>query len=382
MKQGLNIGILTSSYPTKENPTAGPIVPVLARIFRRKGLGVFIYTQHREGHLKTIPGVRIETYGRVRTKKALALFNMFNPLDFFRAFRIVFSGRKEILSFCRRNRIDHCFCLWAVPSGYYGRYALKKLGVPYTVLSLGSDIHTMARNPVMNRIIRTILRDAEMLFGDGFNLVREMKRISKKQCGYFPTTTIGKQWRPVKKYPFSGPVDFLFAGRLEKVKGVDILLEAIRLAVPRIKRPVRFTLVGDGGLRGYCGGFINKNGLSGIIRMTGQKPLTEVFQYMSRSFCLVIPSRKESIPVVFSEALFWGLRLIAADAAMSDMAALVKKHRVGLVFPAGSAQALAECLIRAAENRMPYSGQGRGELRLLFNPERAADMFIKKVCKG
>ena len=70
--------------------------------------------------------------------------------------------------------------------------------------------------------------------------------------------------------------------------------------------------------------------------------------------CVVIPSRMESIPVVFSDALQMGRPLIASD--VGDMGTLLRAHPAGLVVPPEDATALCAAMLQmAAGDRSRYA---------------------------
>ena len=102
--------------------------------------------------------------------------------------------------------------------------------------------------------------------------------------------------------------DLLFIGELRALKGVDVLLRA--LAGARQTRDVTLTVVGDGSDRDQLTALSNELGLGEAVRFVGAKPAREAFT-MGR--CMVVPSRKESLPYVVLEAAAAGLPLIATN---------------------------------------------------------------------
>lgn len=95
----------------------------------------------------------------------------------------------------------------------------------------------------------------------------------------------------------------LFVGTLSRLKGVDILLEAFR--DPRLA-DVRLVLLGDGPMRREAGSH------GGNVHFLGHRPHEEVWDWMSRSWCLVHPSRADTSPNAVKEATSMGLPVIAS----------------------------------------------------------------------
>lgn len=110
--------------------------------------------------------------------------------------------------------------------------------------------------------------------------------------------------------PQLGPeaTDLLFVGELRQLKGVDVLLRA--LAAVRRSRDVTLTIVGEGADRAALATLGNELGLGDAARFVGAKPAREAFE-LGR--CMVVPSRKESLPYVVLEAAAAGMPLIATD---------------------------------------------------------------------
>jgi glycosyltransferase involved in cell wall biosynthesis len=92
----------------------------------------------------------------------------------------------------------------------------------------------------------------------------------------------------------------------------------------------------------------------------------------------VIPSRSESIPLVFSEALRFNKKLIVTD--VGDMGLLGRRYGVAGVVPPEDPVALKEMMKR----KMKCEGQGgdreevarKEELKHLFNIETSVDRFL------
>lgn len=110
----------------------------------------------------------------------------------------------------------------------------------------------------------------------------------------------------VRHEPSADAVDFLFVGELRRLKGVDLLLEA--LARLKASRPVSAHIVGAGpdGLQ-----FQQQAaalGLGGTVDFLGVLPARQAFP---GGHCLVVPSRVESFPYIVLEAAAAGIPLIA-----------------------------------------------------------------------
>ena len=93
--------------------------------------------------------------------------------------------------------------------------------------------------------------------------------------------------------------------------------------------------------------------------------------------CVVIPSRRDSIPLVFSEAVRIGVPVIVAD--VGDMGELVRQYGNGEVVRPGDAAALCGAMIRMIERPVNGTGEGRRRFRKLFDLERISKDFLERV---
>ena len=130
---------------------------------------------------------------------------------------------------------------------------------------------------------------------------------------------------------YSGRViKFLFAGRLTRLKGLDIALKALSEL-----KSYNWTLdiLGDGTQRNELESLSVSLGLSDRVIFHGSQDKAQVMNFMCESSCLLFPSVSEGMGLVVLEAVSLGLRVIA-----SDLEALHELSGSGLV-ESGNVQA-------------------------------------------
>jgi glycosyltransferase involved in cell wall biosynthesis len=92
----------------------------------------------------------------------------------------------------------------------------------------------------------------------------------------------------------------------------------------------------------------------------------------------VIPSRSESIPLVFSEALRFNKDLIVTD--VGDMGILGRQYGVARVIPPENATALQESMKEMGalrdQGKEARVGDKREALKQLFNIETSVERFL------
>ncbi|MEX0859640.1 MAG: glycosyltransferase [Cucumibacter sp.] len=97
----------------------------------------------------------------------------------------------------------------------------------------------------------------------------------------------------------TGEFDFVFVGELRALKGVDVLIAAMTGLVKSNGKAPRLLVVGDGPDRETLKTGIVRSRLSGQISLAGAMPARQAF---ARGNCVIVPSRRESLPYVVLEA--------------------------------------------------------------------------------
>ena len=103
------------------------------------------------------------------------------------------------------------------------------------------------------------------------------------------------------------PADFVFIGELRMLKGVDVLLEALASLAADGLAP-RLLVVGDGPDEAAFRTLATRLGLETQIAFAGRRTAAEAF---AGGACVVMPSRKESMPYVVLEAVAAARPIIA-----------------------------------------------------------------------
>ena len=167
------------------------------------------------------------------------------------------------------------------------------------------------------------------------------------------------------------PLRLAFFGRINGVKGVDLLLEAMRRLPPEVAARTTLDVHGAGlerqpalrrlALRRAA------NRLGPTVRLRGPYAPAEVPALMREAHWMVVPSRWwENSPVVILEARRHGLPVIAAD--VGGMAEKVEHGVTGLHFRANDARALAARIVEA-EASEPLRERCARAMRASFDAE-------------
>jgi len=249
----------------------------------------------------------------------------------------------------------------------------KKHSTPYAVWALGSDIYVYGRKPILSSIVKTVLRNADILFADGFELAERVEEISGKCCHFLPT---GRDLPDKLDMPAldKSRLNLLFIGRWEPIKGVDILVRSF--ARSGLKNAL-LHIVGGGSLEGWLVDFIRENNLSNGVFLHKNIPTTLLVGFLRSCDYLIIPSRSESIPLVLSEAARNNLPLVVSN--VGDMGMLVEKYRAGYVFPSEDEESLVRILQQLPQAKGEKFLPGLSMLADILDIEKGAMRFIKRV---
>ena len=123
---------------------------------------------------------------------------------------------------------------------------------------------------------------------------------------------------------------FIFVGRLVKLKCVDLLIQALASLK---SYDFELVIIGDGPCKGSLYSDAN-NLLPGKVKWLGKIPMMDVHKKIGKADCLVLPSRYDGWGATVSEALMAGTPSICSSACGSSE--VVKYSNKGGVFQAGN----------------------------------------------
>jgi glycosyltransferase involved in cell wall biosynthesis len=207
-------------------------------------------------------------------------------------------------------------------------------GIPFSFTLHGPDIffepHHWRLDAKIARAsfvacISEFCRSQAMLFSDRIH----WDKLHIVHCGIDPARYDG---------PPGGDGPILFVGRLASVKGIPVLLDAMRL-VRKAQPKAELVLIGDGPERPAIETAVRADAdLSSAVAFAGYQSQDAVARYLASSSMLVLPSFAEGVPVVLMEAMAAGKPVIASQ--VGGVAELVRDGTSGSLVPAGDDRAL------------------------------------------
>lgn len=263
----------------------------------------------------------LEVYRFAAPKKPMSTLRPWHPAELLALARVMLAGQKATRLAIETSQDPQVLALWALPSGAWARRATRKVGVPYSVWTLGSDVWSLGRLPIVRSWLRRVLFDAEVCYSDGIGLAQETRQIARREVEFLPSTRRIEGRRLAAR--IEAPYRLLFLGRWHPNKGVDLLLDALaRLSDDDWTKISAVEICGGGPLeRKVRSGVADLVQLGRPVIVRGYLDKSEAEAAMLRADWLLIPSRIESIPVVFSDAMKLGLPVISMP--VGDLATLV-----------------------------------------------------------
>lgn len=296
---------------------------------------------------------QVEVFRFAAPNKPLSTLAPWRPADLVAIHRVLREGEHATREAVQVGPTSHILALWALPSGHWARRVSRETGVPYSVWTLGSDIWSLGRIPLVRGHLRRVLRDAHTCYSDGFKLAEDTRRIGGREVAFLPSTRRIERTRiaPLKSAP---PYRLLFLGRWHPNKGVDLLIDALRLLHEDDWRRIEAVeLCGGGPLESQVKQGIAELRASGRpVELRGYLDKAAAEDAILRADYLLIPSRIESIPVVFSDAMKLGCPVVCSP--VGDLPRIATD--VGIVASAVSVVAWADAL-RAALATAPSTYQ-------------------------
>ncbi len=374
MPPNKRICLITNRYPAYADDVASPFVRDFHLGLKRRGVEVSVFTPYYEttGDDWTED---ITRFGWAGGKKVVGALNPFKPTELLQILSFMRQGKHQFLQHLEKTRPDVCLALWALPSGWFAFQAKRKLGIPYSVWCLGSDIYVWARRPMLKGLTRKVLQEAECLFADGFDLCDRVRRLSGRDCSFLPSVRRLPPGGELKRVMDASKFNFLYVGRWERKKGLDDLIRAFAWLRQKTDSAGLY-IVGWGEFENRMRELIAELRLTDCVQIVGRVPTRSLADYIRQADCLVIPSKSDSIPLVFSEALQMRTPLIVSD--VGDMGRLVREYRLGKVVPAGDIEKLARAMTEFVREERNYARKIPEALNLL-DPDRAVADYLKTI---
>jgi glycosyltransferase involved in cell wall biosynthesis len=308
----------------------------------------------------------------------LSNLSVIKPQNWLAIYRTIRAGMRAIDEFQRLHRCDYIFALWAIPSGYWARKIMQKYGVHYAIWALGSDIWKFRNKPVLHGLLNKILFDADQCFADGYTLKDDVEKIANRSCRFLPSARC-IQVSDRKDKHSRPPYRLAYLGRWHTNKGIDLLLESLDQLEKDDWNSIEEIRIGGGGpFESRVNQYMDKFNLETkpVVKL-GYLSKNSAVDLLQWADYLLIPSRIESIPVIFSDAMQCGTPVIAMP--VGDLPELVAGNHVGVVADAVTASAFSGAIRKALHIPPVTFKNDIGNIAGRFNMGHIVDQFLSCV---
>lgn len=334
--------IVTSSFPSgpDDSANAGVFVREVAERLAADGHEVdVVCPADRSDDTTAERAYALRPIHWLGSERSLTHLNPKRPADALKLASVMAMGLFTVAWQVRRRKADRVIAFWAVPSGLWARLAKAVVGVPYDVWALGSDIWRIDDYPMGRRGLQAVLRSADRCFGDGTDLVDQMKEIAGRNAAFLASSRTLPDPTRVPTPATVGVVRITSVGRFHPHKGMDVLLEAIATLRPDELERLVVTINGFGPDADRLEELIARNRLEATVTLGGVLSAQELRDLLVDTDLAVVPSRIESIPLILSDYAQSDVPLLVTDTG--DMGSLVREHDAGMVVAADDVPALA-----------------------------------------
>ncbi|HEY4308637.1 MAG TPA: glycosyltransferase family 4 protein [Pirellulales bacterium] len=273
----------------------------------------------------------------------------------------------------RRHAFDVLHCHSIYPCAYLASLCRDEFGVPLVITSHGGDVHAAGRRlakPGIPARYERSLAAADALISISKFTTAGYQRL----C---PTaTTIEAIPNGVDLAPFAQTLArpeqlssaipageyILFLGRLNRRKGVDVLVDALAQLPPHLSTPL--VIAGDGDERTALAAQCAQLGLAGRVHFVGAVSGAAKVWLLQNCRFTVIPSRTwEAFPLVVLESFAAGKPVVGT--MIPGLADLVTPDQTGLLVPPESPTALAAALAELLSDESVTHGYGRNAAQIV-----------------
>lgn len=213
--------------------------------------------------------------------------------------------------------------------------------------------------------------------GAGENLMKKVAAVREKTVvlpnpiDIQPIAEIAEQHLPAWASEIYEKPTLVAAGRLVRLKGFDILIEAMSMILTQ-RRDINLIILGEGSERENLERLVKQKGLERKVFLPGFHK--NIYPFLKKASVFVLSSRYESFSTVILEALCLGVPVVATECP-SGPREILKNGEYGVLVETENPDALANGIMRVLDDRSLAS-----RLRNV-GPRRAQDFEARHIAK-
>jgi teichuronic acid biosynthesis glycosyltransferase TuaC len=279
--------------------------------------------------------------------------------------------RGELARFAGGSRPDLVDAHYAYPDGAAGARLARDLGAPFVLTVRGSDLEVLARSAAQRGPIQRTLREARAVVAVSRSLERRAIELGapRERVHVVGNGVDTGRFRPLDREAAreglglpAGTKILLAVARLDPIKGLDFLLEAVAaLRARNTGTDVVLHVAGDGPERRALEGAIARLGLGAAVTLDGAIAPEALPLWYAAADVVCLTSHSEGCPNVVTEALACGRPVVAT--AVGGVPDLIQAGENGFLIerrdPALAADRIARALHAAWNTEAIAAGARR-----------------------
>jgi len=281
-----------------------------------------------------------------------------------------------------KEGVAHLHCHFSHIAADVGMYAALQSGIPFSFTAHANDIfergYLLKEKGRRAKFVATISSfNIELLKSNGI----PENKLKLVRCGVDT-----EKFTPRKRVHHNKKLKVIgFLGRLVEKKGVDLLIDAMRIMIDRGEQ-VRLEIMGDGPMDAVLRKQVEQQGLAQYISFGGALSHDEVSKWFEKIDLFTFPGKVDSngdmdgIPVVLMEAMMRGVPVIATS--VSGIPELVREKETGFIARPDPVALADKIIVATTETKEQVAQKIQNAINLVateFNLSRNTKMLTQHI---
>lgn len=383
----MKVLFLTHSYPRRSGDAPGSFILRLARALADEGAHVHVLAPAGSGAAsrEVLDGIPVQRFRYAPSRFETLAYTGSMAQDVATSWSarlalVGYMGADMMLTVASRRdlRPDIVHAHWWFPSGVVARVAARPSRTPLVTTLHGTDVRVARKVAASRPLFRSVLAASACVTTVSSWLAREVAEMAP---GVVPE--IAPMPVATERFTPRGSRErarLLFAGRLNRQKGLDHLLRALAA----MKQLAMLDVVGEGAEEQSLKRLASELGVSDRVVWHGQLDQDGLVRMYQSATALVVPSTDEGLGLVAAEALLCETPVVAfRSGGLTD---IVKHGATGILVNPGDTAELGhalDSLLSSPEHARDLGRAGRSFAAAAFSPETAgrryADIYRKAL---
>lgn len=348
---------IPSFFPDQANPTHGIF-------FKNQAIGLSQYVELSIMNIKTNWVTSFKRFGNsnfhLKRHSFECGFDLFQdqclaipklqPLSSILYKKTAIELYEEIVKVKGRPDVIHAHITY--PGGYIGMEISKKFNIPLVVTEHASYFSTKLQSGLYSKYTKEVLEHASIYTAVSVNLAEKVKLAGKSNCRVIPNFIEVDNFR-LNKDKNNEIFSFVNLAAMRHIKGIDILLEAIKiLAFDLEERQFHVNLIGGGFEEEKYKKMAIDLGISNWCSFHGNVEHDNIPDLLKDSHALVIASRFETFGIAGIEAMASGLPVLSTNCGGTKD---YITNNTGMILKENSAKDLADGMLFFMKNKKKWN---------------------------